>query len=55
MSSYDMDSRHLYVREHVEQLKRDYQESSPRKRRRRRLRLDVLRRELPSRSLRPSN
>jgi hypothetical protein len=62
MSAYDLDYRRLYVREHVERLKRDAQPPLPR-RRRRRLRLKLLQRELPlleaarrrAASLRPSS
>lgn len=46
MSAYDLDSRHLLVHEHVEQLKRDAERPPPR-RRRRQLRLKLLLRELP--------
>lgn len=48
MSAYDLDSRRLYAREHVEQLKRDAQQPLPRRRRRRlRLRRKLLQNELP--------
>jgi hypothetical protein len=61
MSAYDLDSRRLIAREHVERLKRD---AEPRPRRRRRyLRRQLLQRELPllsaarrrAASLRPSS
>lgn len=61
MSAYDLDSRRLYAREYAERLKRDAQRPLPR-RSRRRLRLQVLQRELPllsalrrAASLRPSS
>jgi hypothetical protein len=61
MSAYDLDIRHLVVREHVERLKRDAERPPPR-RRRRQLRQKLLLRELPllsaarrrAASLRPS-
>ena len=46
MSAYDLDSRRLYAREHVEQLKRDAQQPLPR-RRRLRWRRKWLQNELP--------
>lgn len=46
MSAYDLDTRRLLAREHVEQLKRDAGRPLPR-RRRRQLRLKLLLRELP--------
>jgi hypothetical protein len=61
MSAYDLDSRRLIAREHVERLKQD---AEPRPRRRRRyLRRRLLQRELPllsaarrrAASLRPSS
>jgi hypothetical protein len=42
MSAYDLDSRRLYAREYAERLRRDAQSPAPR--RRRRLRLQLLRR-----------
>jgi hypothetical protein len=49
MSAFDLDTRRLLAREHVERLKRDAQQ--PLARRRRRLR-ELLRRELPLQSAR---
>ena len=46
MSAYDLDSRRLYAREHVERLKRDAQQPLAR-RRRWRLRRKLLQNELP--------
>jgi hypothetical protein len=45
MSAYDLDTRHLLAREHIERLKRDA--GCPPHRRRRQLRLRLLLRELP--------